>query len=151
MPHTGVIDETLEGEEALLMRAKLHFQEGLNRFSKGMTADAIAAMYDALSSAMQRIAILNKGNRHLFINEKDDLLIDSSLFKILLQSKIFDESTTEEDFDFIERTLNDAFEDQLESFEETTFLEITIGLLKQLDVVSEEIVQIHTDVTSQLL
>ena len=54
-----IIDESLEGEAALYMRAKLHVKGGLERFSDGMTADAIAAIYDAISSAMQRYLILD--------------------------------------------------------------------------------------------
>ncbi|TFG97834.1 hypothetical protein E4H12_07655 [Candidatus Thorarchaeota archaeon] len=138
MPHTGIIDEALEGEQELLMRAKLHLKGGLDRFSQGMIADAIAAIYDAISSAMQRFEILDRVNHHLIRNDNDDVSDYKTLFKVLLKSGIFDDATTEEDFDFIEQTLDDACEDQLETFDETSFLEISIGLLNQLGVVTEE-------------
>ena len=137
MPHTGNIDETLVGEQELLMRAKLHVKGGLNRFSQGMTADAIAAFYDAISSAMQRYVILD-GVNHKLIRHDDDVSNDGLLFKVLLRSGIFDDGTTQEDFEFIEQTLEDAFEDQLETFDETSFLEKTISLLNQLGVISDD-------------
>ena len=132
MPHTGVIDESLEGEQELLMRARLHTRGGLDRFSQGMTADAIAAFYDAVSSAMQRSIIV----REIPIDDVDTS-DDLELFKVLLNSGIFNDSTTIEDFDFIERTLEDAIDDQLESFDETSFLEISESLLIQLDIINE--------------
>ena len=105
MPHTGVIDETLVGEQELLMRARLHVEGGFARFSDGMTADAIAAMYDAISSAMQRLVLLDGVEYNLIRSEDDDVSNDEILFRVLLRSGIFDAVTTQEDFDFIEQTL----------------------------------------------
>lgn len=139
MPHTGIIDETLEGEQKLLMRTRLHLKGGLDRFSQGMTGDAIAAMYDAVSSAMQRFIILDGVEYHLNRNDDEDISDDKILFRVLLRSGIFDNATSEEDFDFVEQTLGDAFEDQLETFDETSFLEITMDLLNQLGIVSEDL------------
>jgi len=134
MPHTGVIDETLVGEQELLMRARLHVEGGLTRFSDGMTADAIAAMYDAISSAMQRFVLLDGVEYDLIRSEEDDASDDEILFRVLLRSGVFDDVTTQEDFDFIEQTLNDAFEDHLETFDETSFLEISMSILNQLGI-----------------
>ena len=92
MPHTGIIDETLNGEQELLMRARLHVKGGLDRFSQSMTADAIAAFYDAISSAMQRYIIV----RETPTNDAD-ISKDSELFKLLLKSGVFNKSTTLED------------------------------------------------------
>ncbi|MBE0526361.1 MAG: hypothetical protein IH631_05425 [Candidatus Thorarchaeota archaeon] len=147
MPHTGIIDESLEGEQKLLMRARLHLKGGQDRFSQGMKADAIAALYDAVSSAMQRFVILDGINHHLIRNDNDDVSDDATLFKVLLKSGIFDDATTQEDFDFIEQTLDDAFDNQLETFDETSFLEITIGLLNQLGVVSEDLNSTHSSIS----
>ena len=133
MPHTGVIDESLQGEQELLMRAKLHARGGLDRFSKGMTADAIAAFYDAVSSAMQRLIIV----REIPTNGLD-IAQDLELFKVLLKSGILNDTITLEDFDFMQRTLDDAFEDQLESFDETSFLDIALSLLNQLGIIHED-------------
>ena len=136
IPHTGIIDETLGGEQELLMRARLHVEGAYSRFSQGMTADAIAAMYDAISLAMQRYVILDGVDYDLIRNDDDDVSDDETLFRVLLKSGIFDDVTTQEDFDFIEQTLDDAFEDELDTFDETSFLEITISLLNQLGISS---------------
>ena len=97
-----------------------------------MTADAIAAFYDAISSAMQRYIIV----RETPTNDAD-ISKDSELFKLLLKSGVFNKSTTLEDFEFIEQTLDDALENQLQAFDETRFLEISENLLIQLDIIKE--------------
>lgn len=132
MPHTGIIDETLDGEQELLMRARLHMKGGLDRFSQGMTADAIAAFYDAVSSAMQRYIIIND-----ILTNDVDISKDFELFKILLRLGVFNDSTTLDDFDFLDQTLEDAFENGLETFDETSFLEICESLLIQLGIIKE--------------
>ncbi|MFW9844542.1 MAG: hypothetical protein ACFFEV_08195 [Candidatus Thorarchaeota archaeon] len=134
LPHTGIIDESLEGEQELLMRARLHTRGGFHRFSQGMISDAIAAFYDALSSAMQRYIIVNEIPTY-----NVDISEDSNLFKVIHKSGVFDDTTTLEDFDFIERTLDDALENRLESFDETSFLEIVVSLLNQLEIISDQL------------
>ncbi len=134
MPHTGVIDESLQGQEELLMRARLHARGSISRFSEGRREDAIAAMYDALSSAMQRYAIQGTTDQTLNIYEGEDLSSDEILFRVLLRSGIFDVTTSEEDFDIIVQILDDALENKLESFDETSFLDLSCSLLHQLDV-----------------
>lgn len=134
MPHTGVIDESLYGQEELLMRAKIHAQGSISRFSEGTREDAIAAMYDALSSAMQRYTFPGTTDQTLIVNEGEDLSSDETLFKVLLRSGVFDETVSEEDFDIIAQILDDALESRLVNFDETSFLDITCSLLHQLDV-----------------
>ena len=137
MPHTGVIDESLEGEAALYMRAKLHVKGGLERFSDGMTADAIAAIYDAISSAMQRYLFLDDVRCDIQKEDGDDLSDDHVLFEVLLRSGCFDKNTTSRDFEIIEQALDDAFEDRLDSFDETSFLDISLDILRQLGIETE--------------
>jgi len=132
IPHTGIIDETLDGEQELLMRARLHVKGGLDRFSQGMTADAIAAFYDAVSSAMQRYILIKE-----IPTNGVDISEDLNLFKVLLESGVFNDSTTLEDFEFMEQTLDDAFENQLQTFDETSFLEVSKSLLIQLCIIKE--------------
>ncbi|TFG31020.1 hypothetical protein EU528_07255 [Candidatus Thorarchaeota archaeon] len=132
MPHTGNIDETLDEEQELLMRARLHVKSGLDRFSHGMTVDAIAAFYDAISSAMQRCIIV----REISTNEVD-ISEDFTLFKMLLKSGVFNDSITLEDFEYIRQTLEDAFENKLKTFDETSFLDVSESLLMQLGIIKE--------------
>jgi len=134
LPHTGLIDDSLDKEEALLMRARLHVKGGWNRFSDGMREDAIAAMYDAVSSAMQRFLFRNVSGMALAIENGEDPSDDYTLFKILKRSGIFDESVSLEDFVYIDQTLDDALEKHLVSFDETLFVETVNVLLVQLGV-----------------
>lgn len=134
MPHTGVIDESLQGQDELLMRARIHARGSINRFSEGMREDAIAAMYDALSSAMQRYTIQGTTDQTLIVYDGEDLSSDETLFRVLLRSGVFDETASVEDFDIIAQILDEALENRLESFDETSFLDIACSLLNQLDV-----------------
>jgi hypothetical protein len=143
IPHTGIIDESLVGEQRLLARARLHVKGGLERFARGETADAIAAFYDAVSSAMQRLVLLDGIEYHL-LRSDEDVSEDRTLFRVLLKSGIFSEGTTQDDFDFIEQTLDDAFEGDLETFDEISYTKIAIGLLNQLGVVSEDMNNLTT-------
>ncbi|RDE14549.1 MAG: hypothetical protein C4K48_05740 [Candidatus Thorarchaeota archaeon] len=134
MPHFGAIDESLEEEQALLMRARLHVRGGWIRFSEGRTRDAIAAIYDALSSSMQIFSIPNTSGRILKIAEGEDPSDDLALFKILKRSGVFDDSVSLEDFMYIAQSLDDALENRLAGFDETRFVETTNRLFIQLGV-----------------
>jgi len=134
LPHTGFIDESLDRDEALLMRARLHVRGSWNRFSEGMRKDAIAAMYDAISSAMQRFLFRNVSEKVLTLEKGENPSDDLTLFKSLERSGIFDESVSLDDFEYIAHTLDNALEDRLDSFDETRFVETSHILLVQLGV-----------------
>ncbi|MFW9957404.1 MAG: hypothetical protein ACFFCT_04975 [Candidatus Odinarchaeota archaeon] len=134
LPHTGFIDESLDKDEALLMRARLHVKGSWNRFSEGMRKDAIAAMYDAISSAMQRFLFRNVSEKVLALEKGENPSDDLTLFKSLERSGIFDESVSLDDFEYIAHTLDNALEDRLDSFDETRFVETSHILLVQLGV-----------------
>ena len=134
MPHSGLIDESLEREEALLMRARLHVKGGWNRFSEGMREDAIAAIYDALSSAMQRFLFRNVSGKILTLEYDEDPSDDFTLFKILKRSGVFNTSVSLDDFMYIDQTLDDALENRLDTFDESRFIETANILLIQLGV-----------------
>ncbi len=134
MPHFGVIDESLEEEEALLMRAMLHVRGGWIRFSEERTGDGIAAIYDALSSSMRIFAVPNTTGRILKTAEGEDLSDDLTLFKTLKRSGAFDDLAKLEDFRYIAQSLDDALENRLAGFDETRFVETTNRLLIQLGV-----------------
>jgi hypothetical protein len=53
-PHFGLLDETkMSQEEALLMRAKLHWRGGKRRIEENKGPEGIATLYDALLSALR--------------------------------------------------------------------------------------------------
>ncbi|MBN2230534.1 MAG: hypothetical protein JW779_13180 [Candidatus Thorarchaeota archaeon] len=135
VPHTGVIDESLEGEEELLMRARLHVRASKQRLSRGQRRDAIAAMYDAIASAMLRYVISDSSDDKLRIQYGEDLSNDSVLFNILKRSNVLDGTITPEDFDYIEHVLDEALENDVVSYNESRFMEIATNLLTQLQII----------------
>ena len=142
MPHTGLIDESLEGEKALLARARLHVKGSWRRFSEGMREDAIAALYDAVYSAMQRYLFQNVSGKILKLEIGEDSSDDLTLFKILKRSEVFDDSVSLDDFMYIARTLDDALEDRLDRFDETLFIETASILLVQLGVLPFDVCEL---------
>lgn len=53
-PHFGLMDErSMSREDALLMRAKLHWRCGMRRCRENKNAAGIATLYDAMVSAMR--------------------------------------------------------------------------------------------------
>jgi len=136
MPHTGRIDESLHGQEKLLMRARLHVEGSMQRFSEGETEDAIAAMYDAISSAMQRYTYPNVSQKSLTVYDGEALSDDTVLFRVLKRSNILDDSVDESDFDYLCSTLDEALEFQLKSFDIDRFLRLSENLLTQMGVIA---------------
>lgn len=53
-PHFGLMDESnMTKEDALLLRAKLHWRGGIRRSRENKNASGIATLYDAMLSAMR--------------------------------------------------------------------------------------------------
>jgi hypothetical protein len=134
MPHAGLIDESLGKGEALLMRARLHVRGSHVRFSEGRRRDGVAAMYDAVSSAMQMFTQPELMADNSLPMEDVDLSDDLMLFQILKQSGIFDESVSLADFTYLSQCLDDALENRMTEFDETKFVETAHILLLQLRV-----------------
>lgn len=135
MPHTGLIDETLRGEARLLMRARLHVKGSLERFENGMVEDAIAAMYDAISSAMQRYTFPQVAHKQLEVFEGEDLTDDTILFEVLKRSGIIDGTVEDDDFKYITKVLDDAIEFKLDVFDSSKFIQLSKNLLVQMGVI----------------
>jgi hypothetical protein len=134
MPHAGLIDESLGKGEALLMRARLHVRGSHIRFSEGRSRDGVAAMYDAISSAMQMFTQPELVKEYPLLMEDEDPSDDFMLFQILKRSGIFDESVSLADFTFLAECLDDALENKMDAFDETKFVETSHILLMQLGV-----------------
>jgi hypothetical protein len=113
-------------------RVRLHVIGGKTRLECGEDADAVAAFYDAVSSAMQMYTYPELSYR---IHAEDDKIArsdDRILFEVLKKSDIIDDSITDNDFDYIEKTLDDALENRMSKFDSKKFLDITERLLAQL-------------------
>lgn len=108
----------------------------MQRFSEGETEDAIAAMYDAISSAMQRYTYPNVSQKSLTVYDGEALSDDTVLFRVLKRSNILDDSVDESDFDYLCSTLDEALEFQLKSFDIDRFLRLSENLLTQMGVIA---------------
>jgi len=59
-PHFGLMDESkMAKEDALLMRAKLHWRGGIRRSRENKSASGVATLYDAMLSAMRWYILTN--------------------------------------------------------------------------------------------
>jgi hypothetical protein len=123
MPHFGLIDDSLSVEEAALLRARLHVRGANIRLARGQVADAIAAYYDAFSTGME-----------LNLPEPERYREDKSMFQDLADIGIL-EPTAEDDFEFLERTLDDAIEGAVERIDLNRFLEVIEPFLMRLGII----------------
>ncbi len=94
MPHFGLVDEkALSREEALLLRARLHWRGGRERLLDGRLASGITSLYDALVSAMEwRLHREKLGplHRHRDATLEDDRLLCEHLLKQRFLAPEFD-------------------------------------------------------------
>ena len=81
--------------EGPLLRARLHIRGGKRRLRQGKWSAGIAALYDALSAAMEWYAAVPERRRNLVVRPGDDLNSDRDLYCILVRSGVLDGS-----FDF---------------------------------------------------
>ncbi len=149
MPHTGRIDESLRGEARLFMRARLHVEGSMKRLSEGQIEDAIAAMYDAISSAMQRYTYEGVRETMLEVHDGEALSDDFVLFRVLKRSNIIDDSVDATDFEYLSSILNEALEFQLDSLDLDRFLDLSRNLLTQMNIISTDERLIVTNPISQ--
>jgi len=92
MPHAGLIDEQSLGlERGLLMRARLHIRGGKRRLRQGKIADGIAALYDAVVSAMRWYVVSNP-SLELNVLPGEDLQNDADLYRALEFDRLLDAS-----------------------------------------------------------
>jgi hypothetical protein len=108
MPHFGLMDATKMTEvDATLLRARLHLRGARRRFEIGKYVAGIAALYDALSYAMQWYIILPEHREQLDV-EGADLTHDKDLFAVLSHGGVLDDSF---DFDSFEQLTMQAMDD----------------------------------------
>ncbi len=134
MPHFGLIKPGLSTHEDALFRAKLHVRGGRIRRSQGRIPDAVAAFYDALSSAMLHYVSSPKHVRGLDIRKGENLDDDRTVFTILKRSWIIDDSVSGNDFEFIYNAMDDAIEGKLIDLDSDHFVCLLEIILTQLDV-----------------
>lgn len=108
MPHFGLMDATKMTEaDAALLRARLHVRSARQRFEIGKYAAGIAALYDALSYAMQWYISSPEHQEQLGVVGAD-LTHDKDLFAVLARGGVLDSSF---EFDAFERLTYQALDD----------------------------------------
>jgi hypothetical protein len=128
MPHFGLIDESLDPAEASLLRARLHVRGANIRLERGQIADAVAAFYDAFSTAMELHLLTGP-------DELKQVTDDRSAFMILRSVGIIDSSTPMEEFDLLEDALERAIEGDVQEINMTRFLNTIEPLLERLGII----------------
>jgi hypothetical protein len=128
MPHFGLIDESLDPAEAALLRARLHVRGANIRLERGQIADAVAAFYDAFSTAMELHLITGP-------DELRQITDDRSAFMMLRSVGVIDSSTPIEEFDILEDALERAIEGNPQEIDITEFLNIIEPLLERLGII----------------
>jgi hypothetical protein len=137
MPHFGLMNpDEMKPADAAIMRAKLHVRGGMRRISQGKIEAGIAALHDAIISAMQHIFFTNQVKESLDITNYDfDITDEIVLFNILKKSGLIDEAFGEEDFTYLSIIIEKALDHQLNDFNQKTYLEKYNNLMKQLGII----------------
>jgi hypothetical protein len=92
--------------DAALLRARLHLRGARRRFELGKSAAGIAALYDALQSALRRYVLLPGHRKQFGITDRD--WDDRELLAILTRAGVLDGSF---DWDAFERLTERAIDD----------------------------------------
>ena len=142
MPHFGLIEPGIPEDEEALIRSRLHWKAGLIRLSRGMIADGIAVLYDALSSAMLRFVLSPDLKKELYLTDDDfsNLNLDDylALFSILRRSGIIDDTYASNDFEDISAIAYNAIDGKLNDFNEVMYVSKIEHLLTQLRILPFE-------------
>jgi hypothetical protein len=94
------MDEKELGEEAAaLKRARLHIRGGKRRLRQGKTAAGLAALYDALETAMRWYVFVSRKKGEFAPDPNLDLENGNILYKALVRSKVLDGEFDFEEFE----------------------------------------------------
>ena len=131
-PHFGLMDESsMTKEDALLLRAKLHWRCGIRRSRENKTAAGIATLYDAMLSAM-RWYILTSLRDEIEKDVMENIENERYVFFLLRKAGLLPNSF---DLNFIENIVDKALiEEDIENrkdqfIEQVKEVMIQIGVL----------------------
>ncbi len=132
MPHAGLMSEKDLGPvEGPLQRAKLHIRGGKRRLRQGKISAGIAALYDALSAAMQWYVAGHERRHALAIRNGDPLIDDRSVYDVLVRSGVLDGHF---DFDAFDLLLERALREEITEYDHRELLAGVDSVLTQLGV-----------------
>ncbi len=130
-PHFGLLDETkMSQEEALLMRAKLHWRGGKRRIEENKGPEGIVTLYDALLSAM-RWHVLTRHMKKLGTGAKEKLEDDNAVIALLIQTGDLDDSA---ELKAIEQTVNQTLQGEDAPADLGCFMAQTEEILTRLEL-----------------
>lgn len=109
MPHFGLIDTAKMTEaDAALLRARLHLRGARQRFERGMPAAGIAALYDALDTAMHWYVSDPRRRVECGISQAEKFQDSGLLFLTLARKRVLDAPFDFGNFEsIVERSLDD--------------------------------------------
>jgi len=132
MPHAGLMDErSMEPEEGLLLRCKLHIRGGRRRLRQGKIAAGIVTIYDAMTAALEWYIISPERKKRLKIRDGEDLNNDRTLYEILVRSKIVDGSF---DYNAFDRVVERALHEEMPCYDFTSVLKSIEDFMTQLGI-----------------
>ncbi|MFX0185730.1 MAG: hypothetical protein ACFE95_21815 [Candidatus Hodarchaeota archaeon] len=137
MPHFGLMNpDEMKPAEAAIMRAKLHVRGGMRRISQGKIEAGIAALHDAIISAMQHSFFSNQLKESIKLTDNDfDITDEKDLFNILKKSKIIDNTFREQDFSYLLTIIEKALDHQLNDFNHVVYFNKYNNLMNQLGII----------------
>jgi hypothetical protein len=97
--------------EGPLLRARLHVRGGKRRLRQGKWSAGIAALYDALSAAMEWFVAASERRQKIIVRPGDDLNSDRDLYRILVRSGVLDGSF---DYDAFDRLVDRALGEEID-------------------------------------
>ena len=132
MPHFGLMDENALGPEAgPLQRARLHIRGGKRRLRQGKISIGLITLYDAVVSALQWYVASPERRKPLFIEERDDLRDDKTVFAILKRSGVIDGTF---DYDKFTTLIDASLEREMSGYDYSDMLKSVESLMTQLGV-----------------
>lgn len=132
MPHAGLMDERSLGPvEGPLMRARLHLRGGKRRLRQGKVSAGIAALYDALSAAMQWYSAAPGRGAGISVRAGENVNDDRTLYGILVRSRALDGRF---DFGAFDRLTERALREDLGAFDYAEMLRGLESVMTQLGV-----------------
>jgi len=132
MPHAGLMNERAMGPvEGPLFRARLHIRGGKRRLRQEKWSAGIAALYDALSAAMEWYAAVPERRKKLVLRPGDDVNSDTDLYRILVRSEILDGSF---DYSAFDALTNRALGEDLDTLDAGPIVDGLESVMMQLGV-----------------
>ena len=117
-------------EQAALQRARLHLRGGKRRLRQGRVSAGIAALYDALTSAMEWFCASPERCARV-PGAREQSLDDRALYAALVRAAVLDGAL---DFDHVDRVLARALEAEIPAADAAGVSEGVEAILTQLGV-----------------